>query len=86
MKIVWEENKRQANLEKHKGFDFADLTVEFFEVATIVPAKNGRYMAIGEFRGETVIATIFAPLGAEAISIISMRRASRKERMLHGTE
>lgn len=86
MKIVWDDAKRLANLEKHKGYDFVDLTIEFFEAATIVPAKRGRFMAIGEFRGETIIATVFAPLGAEAISIISMRRASRKERRLHGTE
>lgn len=36
-------------------------------------------MAIGEFR-QTILAVIFKPLGSEAISVISMRRASRKER------
>lgn len=40
-------------------------------------------MAVGEFRGETVIATIFVLLGTEALSVISMRRASRKERKLY---
>jgi uncharacterized protein len=29
VKIVWDERKRQATIEKH-GFDFADLTEEFF--------------------------------------------------------
>jgi len=86
MKIVWDETKRRTNLEKHKGYDFAGLTIEFFETATIAPAKSGRWMAIGEFRDETIITTVFALLGAEAISIISMRRASRTERRLHGSE
>ncbi|HXE26320.1 MAG TPA: hypothetical protein VN637_15670 [Roseiarcus sp.] len=32
-----------------------------------------------------VIVVIFAPLGSESVSIISMRRANRKERnFLHG--
>ena len=36
-------------------------------------------MAIGLFRG-TVVTVIFELLGTEALSIVSMRRASRKER------
>lgn len=83
MKIIWDETKRLTNLEKHKGFDFADLTTEFFDNAAIYPAKQGRLMAVGEFRGETIIATIFVLLGTEALSVISMRRASRKERKLY---
>jgi uncharacterized DUF497 family protein len=51
----------------------------FFEGSVIVPGKVGRWMAIGEF-ADTIIAVVFAPLGAEAVSIISMRHASRKER------
>jgi uncharacterized DUF497 family protein len=39
-------------------------------------------MAIGEFNGVTVIAVVFATLGSEAISVVSMRRADRKERSL----
>jgi uncharacterized protein len=37
-------------------------------------------MAIGEFRGIAILAVVFAALGTEAISVISMRDASRKER------
>lgn len=81
MKIVWDEIKRRANLDKH-GLDFADLDEAFFAAALVVPAKDGRQMAIGMFRGEVVIATVFAPLGTEAISIVSMRRADRAERRL----
>lgn len=80
MKIVWDEPKRLTNLRDHPGHDFADLTVEFFETAFVVPVKLSRLMAINEFRGETIVAVIFAPLGSEAVSVISMRRASPKER------
>ncbi len=81
MKIVWDEPKRQTNLA-NRGLDFADLDDEFFMGATVLPAKKERFMAIGEFRGKIILAVIFKPLGSEAISVISMRRASRKERNL----
>ncbi len=55
--------------------------MEFFPASVIVPAKLGRSMAIGPFR-DTVIAVVFVPLGREAISIISVRRATWKERSL----
>lgn len=61
--------------------DFADLDAEFFANALILPAKRGRFMAIAPFRGVT-IAVIFAPLGTEAISVVSMRQASKYERTL----
>ncbi|MFK0641747.1 MULTISPECIES: hypothetical protein [unclassified Ochrobactrum] len=72
-----------SEIDVRVGFDFADLTTEFFDNAAIYPAKQGRLMAVGEFRGETVIATIFVLLGTEALSVISMRRTSRKERKLY---
>jgi uncharacterized DUF497 family protein len=78
MKIVWDERKRAINL-KGRGLDFADLDVEFFAASVVVPAKEHRYMAIGRFRG-VILSVIFRPLGTEAVSVISMRRASRKER------
>ena len=79
MIIAWDEPRRQSNLAKH-GFDFADLNEEFFLAARIVDAKQHRLMAIGEFNGELIIAAVFAPLGTEAISVVSMRRASGRER------
>ena len=81
MKITFDEPKRQLNLE-NRGLDFANLTLEFFESSTVVPAKNGRFKAIGEFQ-DTILAVIFKPLGTEAVSVISMRHASRKERKVH---
>jgi uncharacterized DUF497 family protein len=78
MVIVWDERKRQANIEKH-GFDFSDLDESFFDAATIYPTRNRRLVAIGRLDDGT-IAVIFALLGTEAISIISMRSASLRER------
>ena len=79
MKLVWDEPKRQRNIAKH-GLDFAVLTSEFFENARIEDAKSGRFLAVGEFEGVTIIAVVFRPLGSEALSIISMRRANKDER------
>lgn len=79
MKLVWDEPKRQANLAKH-GMDFAALTFEFFEGAAIWPTRHDRFLAIGDLEGVTVVAVVFRPLGTEALSVISMRRASKTER------
>ena len=73
--------KRARNIERH-GYDMADLTLDFFASAMVVPAKEDRHMAIGLFEGRTV-AVVFKRLGDEAIRPISMRRASRTERRLH---
>ena len=78
MQIVWDEIRRQSNLAKH-GLDFADLHEEFFLGAMIAPMREGRYLATGDL-GEAILSVAFRPLGAEAISIISMRQASRRER------
>ena len=80
MKIVYDPSKRRTNIQKH-GFDFADLDIEFFESAIVVPAKENRLMAIGTLQDGT-IAVVFVTLGKEAVSIISMRKASRKERSI----
>jgi len=82
-KFTWDEVKRTANFEKH-GFDFEDVIFFGWADARIAPARPSRYggrrmLAIGYFGGEKV-AVIYAPLGTEAISIISFRPAGRKER------
>ncbi len=81
MKIVWDPPKRLANMAKHR-LDFASLTEEFFADARIISAKGGRYLAIGE-DVNGVVCVVFAILGLEAISVISMRPASPKERKLY---
>ena len=78
--IVWDEPKRQTNLAKH-GLDFAHLNEGFFLGSIVVPAKDGRHMAIGRLADGT-IAVVFATLGTEGVSVISMRPASLRERSL----
>ncbi len=81
MKIVWDEPKRLANLAKH-GLDFADLNESFFDNALVLPSYNRRWAGIGKnIRGMIVV--VFVTLGKEAVSVISMRRASRNERKLY---
>jgi uncharacterized protein len=79
MIIVWDEPKRLANIEKH-GIDFAEIGPEFFLAALVKPARDGRWVAIDLHDGAIVV--VFATLGSEAISIISARPASAKERTL----
>jgi uncharacterized DUF497 family protein len=79
VRIVWDEIKRRENLRKHR-LDFAVLTAQWFADARIEPAKRGRWMAIGRIGSTTEIAVVFSTLGREAISVISMRPASRRER------
>ncbi|SFI56680.1 hypothetical protein SAMN04515648_0534 [Phyllobacterium sp. CL33Tsu] len=80
MKITYDPPKRQTNLES-RGLDFKDLDLDFFAASVVLPAKDGRLKAVGLFRGQ-ILTVIFKPLGAEAVSVISMRRASKKERNL----
>jgi uncharacterized DUF497 family protein len=80
MVIVWDEPKRLSNLDKH-GLDFAALTEDFFLDALVLPVRDDRLVALGRLDDGT-IAVIFAMLGTEGVSVISMRPASRRERML----
>ena len=81
MRIVWDEPKRLANIEKH-GWDFFDLEAAFFEDAVIRPAKNRRFFAFGRMADRT-LAVVFAHLGSEGIAVISMRPAKPAERRLY---
>jgi uncharacterized DUF497 family protein len=89
MRIVWDAPKRRTNFEVH-GLDLADAESFDWDTAIIVPGHPGRdnrprFRAIGWLNDE-LVTVVFSPLGTEAVSVISMRRASRKERMLHGPE
>jgi uncharacterized DUF497 family protein len=77
MRFVWGEPKRLSNLAKH-GLDFADVENEFdWANARIAPTKGDR--SVGTMSEQTVV-VIFAMFGTEALSIISLRPASRRER------
>ena len=78
--ITWDEPKRLANLAKH-GLDFADLDEAFFLSAAVTAGKKDRHVAVGRL-ADTAIAVVFGILGSEGLAVISMRTASRKERVL----
>lgn len=88
MKIVWDEPKRLANLDKH-GLDFAEFERSFgfdaFKAYRTRPSGRGgtRYLVIGSWKRNFVVAAVVAPLGAEALSIVSLRHASQKERQAY---
>jgi uncharacterized DUF497 family protein len=42
VKIIWDEPKRLANLDKH-GMDFADVNDRFFDAAFVLQAARNRY-------------------------------------------
>ncbi len=89
MVIVFDEPKRQANLLKH-GLDMAEFEDGFvFETAREFEAyvsRTGRtrFALIGRFQDDIVVVAILSPLGTEALSVVSLRRASDKERELYG--
>lgn len=80
MIITWDDAKRLANIDKHE-LDFATLTLDFFEASLVIPSRPPRYKAVGRMSDQLYV-VVFAPLGTEAVSVISMRRASRTERRL----
>lgn len=88
MLFTYDEPKRQANLTKH-GFDFAEFE-EAFDFDRYVsrqtkPSRTGRsrFKLIGTWYGETVVVVIVSPLGTEAVSLVSIRRAAAIERALY---
>jgi uncharacterized DUF497 family protein len=79
MVITWDEAKQIANLAKH-GLDFVALDADFFADAIIGRARPPRFVAIGRLPSGAAVTVIFALLGREGLSVVSMRPASRKER------
>ncbi|WP_298333371.1 hypothetical protein [Asticcacaulis sp.] len=57
-----------------------------FRAARIADAKLGRFVAVGYFDNQLVVAVVFRPLGTEALTVISMRPASKKERKNHAED
>jgi uncharacterized DUF497 family protein len=89
MKVVWDDAKRLMNLDTH-GLDFSDARDRLvFEDAMLLPGHAGddgrpRFIAIGPLDGR-LVTIVFSPLGSEALSLISLRPTSRKERKAYET-
>ncbi len=83
MDFVWDEAKNRANIRKH-GFDFADAE-EMFRGVLIVDADTrkdygeSRWTGLGTLGGR-VAHVVFAHGDIETIRIISLRRATSRER------
>ncbi len=80
MIILWDEPKRLANIKKH-GLDFLSVTFDVLMNARRArPVSDGRFALIGKLESGRIVAMIVKPLGLEAVSIISLRPANKKER------
>ncbi len=83
--IAWNEAKRRANLRKH-GFDFVDAQ-EVFEGVTYMYEDDRltydehRFVTLGLLRGVAV--SIVHTEEADHLHIISMRKATRREREIY---
>jgi len=83
VKFDWDETKNRANIRKH-GFDFADAEDMFRGLLIVDPDTREdygekRWIGIGSIRGRTAY-VVFTEPGPERIRIISLRKASRRER------
>ena len=84
MKFEWDENKRQANIQKHR-MDFKDAG-RIFKGITVTFQDNRfdygeqRYITMG-LLGEVVVVIAHAEID-ENIRIISMRKATKNEQKL----
>ena len=89
MRIVFDEVKRVANLDKH-GLDMADFEGGFDFVTALefeaYTSRTGRarFALIGYFNGVLVVVAIVSPLGSEALSLVSLRPANVMERERYG--
>lgn len=87
--ITFDEQKRQANLEKH-GLDLADAGLVYAapNKVTLVSPRHGedrkQDIALVELLG-VVLALVYVERGDE-VRAISLRRASRLERKVYESE
>ncbi|MBI2267089.1 MAG: BrnT family toxin [Armatimonadetes bacterium] len=89
MEFKWDDIKNSANIEKH-GIDFADAGIVF--EAPLVRKRDkrweygeSRWLALGDLDGTVVVASYTHRKrgNQESIRIISMRKASSREREVY---
>lgn len=84
MRFEWDDEKNKSNIRKH-GFDFADAW-EIFEAPLLAGLDEredygeDRWIGIGLLRGR-IIVVVFTERDTETIRLISLRKASRHERI-----
>lgn len=83
MRFEWDEDKNQLNIQKH-GLDFADAW-EVFTTPMLTALDDrqdygeDRWVGVGMLRTRVVI-VVFTERGADVLRIISMRKATSRER------
>jgi hypothetical protein len=87
MKLEWDDNKNRENLLKH-GFDFADAWQLFNNPLLVKPDtrkvyEEDRWIGIGTMNNGIIVVFVFTKRNNEITRIISMRKASKKERRNH---
>ncbi|MGH9511816.1 MAG: BrnT family toxin [Terriglobales bacterium] len=83
MIFEWNQAKNRANIRKH-GLDFADAEELFRGILLAHPDlredhEEERWIGIGAMQGRTLVVA-FTQRGPETIRIISLRKATRRER------
>ena len=87
MQFEWDEEKRQANLEKH-GLDFLDARL-IWRGPVLDPCAERwiegelRLMALGVVGEDAIIVAVVYTVRHEIVRLISARRARRNERKLY---
>jgi uncharacterized DUF497 family protein len=82
-RFEWDDAKNRSNIRKH-GFDFVDAEEMFRGILLARPDTREDYgekrcIGIGTIRNRTAV-VVFSERGPENIRIISLRKASRRER------
>jgi uncharacterized DUF497 family protein len=83
MNFEWDEAKNRANIQKH-GLDLADAEEMFRGTLVLDPDTREEYgekrwIGLGTIGGRTTY-VVFTERSPETIRIISLRKASRRER------
>ena len=83
MKFEWDENKRISNLAKHR-LDFQDAHLVFNDESFFVEDERyqydeARFILYGTLLGR-VIVVVFSMPDDDVVRIISMRKATKRER------
>jgi uncharacterized DUF497 family protein len=81
--LEWDETKNRANIRKH-GLDFTDAEEMFRGLLIVDPDTREdygerRWIGLGTIRGRTTH-VVFTEPGSETIRIISLRKATPRER------
>ena len=92
MRFEWDAAKNKQNIKKH-GFDLADAQSLFTSNSPLFVSLDAcedygeeRWKGIGVLEGILVVVVVFAERGEDTIRIISLRKASSRERKAYEEE